>query len=183
MVWATDGADIDYRYRLQIHNILEGIPKAHRLLGSDHDAWMSTAKAICTDTFPKLISRQFTIASTTYHIVAWQRAQGRFMATLPGFIVTDAPISVDGDMSTNDTVVILANGAAGGDIIEEGASTYEVLKVTVASFAEDLAKLVVRDGEGATKFVTRYCTPLNLIEEIVATLYAWARDVPGQDRT
>ena len=57
-------------------------------------------------------------------------------------------------MSTNDTVAILANGAAGGDIIEEGASTYETLKATVTSFAEDLAKLVVRDGEGATKFVT-----------------------------
>ena len=83
------------------------------------------------------------------------------MATLPGFIVTDAPISVDGDMSTNDTVAILANGAVGGDIIEEGASTYEVLKATVASFAKDLAKLVVRDGEGATKFVIRYTVKPN----------------------
>ena len=64
-------------------------------------------------------------------------------------------------MSTNDTVAILANGAVGGDIIEEGASTYEALKVTVASFAEDLAKLVVRDGEGATKFVTRYTVKPN----------------------
>ena len=96
------------------------------------------------------------------------------MATLLGFIATDAPvqpmalksilsyaadrsfnsISVDGDMSTNDTVAILANGAAGGGIIEEGSSAYEVLKTTVTRFAEDLAKLVVRDGEGATKFVT-----------------------------
>ena len=139
---------------------------------------MSAAKAICTtDTFPKLISRQFTIASTTYHIAGMAKGAGMIhpnMATLLGFIVTDAPvqptalksilsyaadrsfnsISVDGDMSTNDTVAILANGAAGGDIIEEGSSTYETLKATVTSFAEDLAKLVVRDGEGATKFVT-----------------------------
>ena len=90
MVWATDGADIDYRYRLQIHNILKGIPKAHRLLGSDHVAWMSTAKAMCTtDTFPKLISRQFTIASTTYHIAGMAKGAGTIhpnMATLPGFI-------------------------------------------------------------------------------------------------
>ena len=136
------------------------------------------AKAICTtDTFPKLISQKFTIDSTTYHIAGMAKGAGMIhpnMATLLGFIVTDASvqptalksilsyavdrsfnsISVDGDTSTNDTVAILANGAAGGGIIEEGSSTYEVLKAAVTRFAEDLAKLVVRDGEGATKFVT-----------------------------
>lgn len=106
-------------------------------------------------------------ASTTLH------------ATLLGAILTDAPvsprslqnaltyaversfnsISVDGDMSTNDTVVVLANGAAappGTEEIDEAVDPegYEVFKNELTAFAVDLAKLVVRDGEGATKFVT-----------------------------
>lgn len=103
-------------------------------------------------------------------------------ATLLGCILTDAAvsprslqsaltyavdrsfnsISVDGDMSTNDTIVILANGAAapldGGKVTEIDYETdkegYEVFQQALTEFAIDLAKLVVRDGEGATKFVT-----------------------------
>ncbi|KAF8069042.1 hypothetical protein FPV67DRAFT_1415086 [Lyophyllum atratum] len=103
-------------------------------------------------------------------------------ATLLGCILTDAAvsprslqsaltyaversfnsISVDGDMSTNDTIVVLANGAAPGlegrevrEIDEEtDGEGYEVFKRELTAFAVDLAKLVVRDGEGATKFVT-----------------------------
>lgn len=67
-------------------------------------------------------------------------------------------ISVDGDMSTNDTILVLANGAAaeGAQEIDEKANpeAYEVFKQELTNFAIDLAKLVVRDGEGATKFVT-----------------------------
>lgn len=97
------------------------------------------------------------------------------MATLLGMITTDAPvtpsllpdlltaavdksfnsISIDGDTSTNDTVVVLANGAAGGqEIISKESEDYRVFSETLTTFASDLAKLVVRDGEGATKFVT-----------------------------
>lgn len=96
------------------------------------------------------------------------------MATLLGVICTDAPIrdralqsllvnavtgsfnaiSVDGDTSTNDTVAILANGAAGGPEISSkvGQRGREMQKV-LTSFAQKLSELVVRDGEGATKFV------------------------------
>ena len=65
-------------------------------------------------------------------------------------------ISVDGDMSTNDTICVLANGAAAPDglVLEEGMQEYEIFKEELTVFAADLAKLVVRDGEGATKFVT-----------------------------
>jgi glutamate N-acetyltransferase / amino-acid N-acetyltransferase len=67
-------------------------------------------------------------------------------------------ISVDGDMSTNDTILVLANGAAASndpEIDEERDSeAYETFKHELTSFAVELAKLVVRDGEGATKFVT-----------------------------
>jgi len=65
-------------------------------------------------------------------------------------------ISVDGDMSTNDTICVLANGAAASDglVLDEDSHEYEIFKEELTSFAADLAKLVVRDGEGATKFVT-----------------------------
>ena len=97
------------------------------------------------------------------------------MATLLGIIATDAPIapsalpsllttaadlsfnsiSIDGDTSTNDTVALLANGAAGGkEITSKSSEDYAAFKDILSTFAADLAKLVVRDGEGATKFVT-----------------------------
>lgn len=97
------------------------------------------------------------------------------MATLLGMIATDAPIaprllpsllthavnksfnsiSIDGDTSTNDTIALLANGAAGGEqVASEFSEDFSVLQKTLSDFATDLAKLVVRDGEGATKFVT-----------------------------
>ena len=109
-------------------------------------------------------------------------------ATLLGCILTDAAvsprslqsaltyaversfnsISVDGDMSTNDTIIVLANGAAAAapsgsseeaaavvEIDEENdRASYEIFKEELTAFAVDLAKLVVRDGEGATKFIT-----------------------------
>ena len=97
------------------------------------------------------------------------------MATLLGMIATDAPIapallpslltnavdrsfnsiSIDGDTSTNDTVAILANGAAGGrEVTSSSSEDYTAFQEILTNFAIDLAKLVVRDGEGATKFVT-----------------------------
>ncbi|GMF90274.1 unnamed protein product [Aspergillus oryzae] len=97
------------------------------------------------------------------------------MATLLGVLCTDAPIepsalqsllkhsvnrsfnsiSVDGDTSTNDTIAILANGAAGGAPISSSSSDdYAAMQDILTSFAQSLSQLVVRDGEGATKFVT-----------------------------
>jgi len=97
------------------------------------------------------------------------------MATLLGIICTDAPIasgplstmlsaavdksfnsiSIDGDTSTNDTVALLANGAAGGTRITDADSPgFAEMQQTLTDFARDLSQLVVRDGEGATKFVT-----------------------------
>lgn len=97
------------------------------------------------------------------------------MATLLGVIATDAPISpavispllkhaadrsfnsitIDGDTSTNDTVALLANGAAGGqEIVSQDSADFKAFQDVVTDFATDLAKLIVRDGEGATKFVT-----------------------------
>jgi glutamate N-acetyltransferase/amino-acid N-acetyltransferase len=97
------------------------------------------------------------------------------LATLLGMIATDVPvaptllpnlltnavdrsfnsISIDGDTSTNDTVAVLANGAAGGqELMSASSEDYAAFQDILTRFTIDLAKLVVRDGEGATKFVT-----------------------------
>lgn len=107
------------------------------------------------------------------------------MATLLGMIATDAPISpellptlltsavdssfnsisIDGDTSTNDTVALFANGAAGGKEIAYASSPdYKEFEAVLTEFATDLAKLVVRDGEGATKFVTIRVTESATVE-------------------
>ncbi len=165
--------------RLPLDAIVKGIPKVFKQRADTHAAWLDTAKAFCTtDTFPKLMSQEFSFSGRpTYRIAGIAKGAGMIhpdMATLLGFMATDAPvspaalksilqyaiersfnaISVDGDMSTNDTVALLANGAAGGAIIEESHQDYLLLRNIVTNFATDLAKLVVRDGEGATKFVT-----------------------------
>lgn len=98
------------------------------------------------------------------------------MATLLGVLCTDAAvepaalqsilkhavsrsfnsISIDGDTSTNDTIAVLANGAAGGNVVpaSEASEDYQALQTVMTDFAQELSQLVVRDGEGATKFVT-----------------------------
>jgi len=167
--------------RLPIAKITSKIPTAYSNLGDTHDHWLSTARAICTtDTFPKLLSRAFTLPGSQqeYHIAGMTKGAGMIhpnMATLLGVICTDAPvsaeplqaaltsaitksfnsISIDGDTSTNDTVCILANGAAGGSPITSTSSEdFAAFQMVLTDFSIDLAKLVVRDGEGATKFIT-----------------------------
>lgn len=168
--------------RLPIDRILPGIPKAYKELGGTHAHWMRAAKAICTtDTFPKLLSRTFSLPSAPgieYHIAGMTKGAGMIhpnMATLLGIICTDAPvapsllhgllttavnksfnsISIDGDTSTNDTVALLANGAAGGTEISDASSAgYAEFQTALSNFATELSQLVVRDGEGATKFIT-----------------------------
>ena len=158
-------------------------------LGAGFLAWERFARAfMTTDTFPKLRARTFALGGRTYRLAGVDKGAGMIHpnmaphATLLGCIATDAAvsprslqsalahavdrsfnsISVDGDMSTNDTIVAFANGAAAGgegaaveEIDEErDRAGYEAFRDELTSFAQDLAQLVVRDGEGATKFVT-----------------------------
>lgn len=165
---------------LKMDKILPSLPKLYaEELGSTHEHWLTCAKGIMTtDTFPKLVSKQIEINGFKYTIAGLSKGAGMIcpnMATLLGFFVTDAPIeqkalqsilshavnrsfnciSVDGDMSTNDTITALANGAAGGELItEQTVESYEAIKEAITDFAQTLSQLVVRDGEGATKFVT-----------------------------
>ena len=136
------------------------------------------AKAIMTtDTFPKMESRQGTADGKPYTIAGVAKGAGMIMpnmATMLAFIVTDAAvelewleqvfsatcdvsfnaITVDGDTSTNDMALILANGVAGNEPLgahSEGAAEFiDLLNEVLMS----LAQQIVRDGEGATKFVT-----------------------------
>lgn len=169
-------------FRLPIQKIVDYIPVAYHESGDSHKHWLNCAKAICTtDTFPKLMSRSFELPSSPgveYRIAGMTKGAGMLapnMATLLTILATDAPIApkimpsvvkfaadrsfnaitVDGDTSTNDTMALLANGAAGGkEVAEEGSPDYEAFKDILTEFSADLAKYIVRDGEGATKFVT-----------------------------
>ncbi|KAL6807037.1 arginine biosynthesis protein ArgJ [Trichoderma sp. SZMC 28013] len=168
--------------RLPIQKIVDHIPMAYHQAGDSHRHWLDCAKAICTtDTFPKLISRTFELPSSPgveYRIAGMTKGAGMMapnLATMLTILATDAPIApglmnpllkysvdrsfnaltIDGDTSTNDTVALLANGAAGGnEVSSEQSADYEALKNLVTEFSAELAKYLVRDGEGATKFVT-----------------------------
>ena len=173
--------------RLPIKKILAKIPTAYKNLDNTHDAWLATAKAICTtDTFPKLLSITFTLPGkhhegAEYRLAGMTKGAGMIhpnMATLLGILCTDAPIhakalkplltsaanssfnsiSIDGDTSTNDTLAIMANGAASltsdtPAIDNVHSEDYVAMEKVLTDFTQQLSQLVVRDGEGATKFV------------------------------
>ncbi|KAL7791407.1 arginine biosynthesis protein ArgJ [Trichoderma ceciliae] len=168
--------------RLPIQKIVDHIPMAYHQAGASHRHWLDCAKAICTtDTFPKLMSRSFELPSSPgveYRIAGMTKGAGMMapnLATMLTILATDAPIApglmnpllkysvdrsfnaltIDGDTSTNDTVALVANGAAGGkEISSERSADYEAFQHLLTDFSAELAKYLVRDGEGATKFVT-----------------------------
>jgi glutamate N-acetyltransferase / amino-acid N-acetyltransferase len=153
--------------------ILKALPTVLRKLSTDR--FMDVAHAIMTtDTVPKTSSREIAIRNRTVRIAGMTKGAGMIqphMATTLGFIVTDAQIepaalkdllhhgversynriSIDGDTSTNDTVVVLANGASGAQPTE---SEREVFGEALTGVLEDLARQIARDGEGARKLIT-----------------------------
>ncbi|KAK5962619.1 glutamate N-acetyltransferase PWA37_005058 [Arxiozyma heterogenica] len=167
--------------RLQMNKITDGINTMfnENRFNNDFQSWLNIAKSICTtDTFPKLVTSKFTLPDgKEYTLTGMTKGAGMIcpnMATLLGYIVTDLPIeskalqkmlkyatdrsfnciSVDGDMSTNDTICMIANGAVDTEEITEQSDAYQKVQEQVTGFAQKLAQLVVRDGEGSTKFVT-----------------------------
>lgn len=175
--------------QLPIDKIEKGIRTAYEKLSSQHqDGWMQCAEAfMTTDTFPKLRSGRFELQGKQFTVAGIAKGAGMIhpnMATLLGFMVTDAQvepellkkalkyatdrsfnsISVDGDMSTNDTIAVLANGASGVKITKEDED-YEMFRNKLTDFAAELAQLIVRDGEGATKFVTIHVKGAKSFEE------------------
>ncbi|KXS22361.1 Arginine biosynthesis bifunctional protein ArgJ beta chain [Gonapodya prolifera JEL478] len=167
---------------LDMSKMRAGIQSVASQLAEGHDAWMKAAMGIMTtDTFPKLRSGEFVLPSgKRYRMAGMCKGAGMIhpnMATMLSTVYTDLPIvpsllrsavrsaadwsfnaiSIDGDTSTNDTFAVLANGAAAtGEnwgVQEEGAD-YSAFRDQLTEFSAEMAKLVVRDGEGATKFVT-----------------------------
>jgi glutamate N-acetyltransferase / amino-acid N-acetyltransferase len=157
--------------RLPMDKIAAGIQQAAGQLSPD--GWDAAAHAIMTtDTRPKTAFREAGGA----RIFGMCKGAGMIhpnMATMLATVVTDATIepvllaellsqavdvsfnciSVVGDMSTNDTVLLLANGAAGSKL-EAGSSQLSAFASALTSLCTDLAQQIVRDGEGATKFIT-----------------------------
>jgi glutamate N-acetyltransferase/amino-acid N-acetyltransferase len=162
---------------LPVQRIVDGLPTALADLAQDH--WSQAATAIMTtDTLPKAVSRQIQIDGVTVTITGISKGAGMIrpnMATMLGFIATDAcispalidglaldlaqasfnRISIDGDTSTNDSFVVMASCKALHAPIDSWASSHgQELKQVLTDVARWLAQAIVRDGEGATKFIT-----------------------------
>ncbi|NDC60625.1 MAG: bifunctional glutamate N-acetyltransferase/amino-acid acetyltransferase ArgJ [Betaproteobacteria bacterium] len=162
---------------LPYQRIVDGLPKA--LAASGDDNWVHAAQAIMTtDTLPKAVSHQLEIDGHTVTITGISKGAGMIrpnMATMLGFLATDAAISpalmnplaseladssfnrisIDGDMSTNDSFVVMATGQSGMSTVTSWESASSLaLKAALADVARLLAQAIVRDGEGATKFIT-----------------------------
>ncbi len=161
---------------LPVDKIQAGLQLAPAALSGEGGA--DAARAIMTtDTVPKECAVRVVIGGQTIHVGGMAKGSGMIapnMATMLGFLTTDAKvsqaalqaclrrvvaqsfnrISVDGDTSTNDTVLLLANGAAGGELLDALHPEWPVFEAAVAHVADVLSRAIVKDGEGATRFIT-----------------------------
>ncbi|HAT38919.1 bifunctional glutamate N-acetyltransferase/amino-acid acetyltransferase ArgJ [Polynucleobacter necessarius] len=161
---------------LPIEKIISALPKAIANLGEDH--WFDAAEAIMTtDTQPKATSMTVQAVEGSVTITGICKGAGMIhpnMATMLGFIATDAEfapgllgkltqevadlsfnaITIDGDTSTNDSFIIMATGQSPVQIKSVNDPNYGILRDAFISLARKLAQMIVRDGEGATKFMT-----------------------------
>ena len=162
---------------LPIERIRAGLPAAVADLKADN-WWVAAHAIMTTDTVAKAVSKQIRLQSKTITITGIAKGAGMIrpnMATMLGFIACDATIrqpmlqtltkyaadrsfnriTVDGDTSTNDSFIVMATGVAGNTEIDEATSAdYIALRDRITDVAMQLAQAIVRDGEGATKFIT-----------------------------
>ncbi|HET6498918.1 MAG TPA: bifunctional glutamate N-acetyltransferase/amino-acid acetyltransferase ArgJ [Coriobacteriia bacterium] len=162
---------------LPMNAVREGIVAAVASRGSTTGHAAAAAAAIMTtDTFAKEAAYSGTVEGITYTVGGMAKGSGMIhpdMATMLAFVTTDAPltsracaevlaratastfnrITVDGDTSTNDTCALMASGAAGGGPIDVDDPRLSALADAVTLVCADLARMIVRDGEGATKLV------------------------------
>ena len=160
---------------LPMDAVKAGIVSASGALSADHG--VDAAKSIMTtDTRPKMAQKEIELGGRTVRIGGMCKGSGMIhpnMATMLAYITTDAAVepglmaklvkpvadrsfnqvTVDGDSSTNDTFLILANGAAGNAPIVSGTAEAEALKAAILDIARKLAQAIARDGEGATKMI------------------------------
>lgn len=165
--------------QLPMDQLLPGIARAARSLGDDDESGRAAARAIMTtDTRPKEVTLRTAVDGIPVTIAGICKGAGMIhpnMATLLALVCTDAAIdaevldialrhaversfncmTIDGDTSTNDTLLVLANGQARNRPLEAiDTPAFEEFQEALTAVCVELAKLVARDGEGATKFVT-----------------------------
>jgi len=158
---------------LPVDRVVAGLPAAIADLREDN--WFAAAEAIMTtDTVPKAFSTKVRLSGGTAVVTGIAKGAGMIrpdLATMLGFVATDARISsnalkrmvkavadrsfncvtVDGDTSTNDSFVLIASGVG---VEVKNAKDKKILEQAVLEISQSLAQAIIRDGEGATKFVT-----------------------------
>lgn len=161
---------------LPVERIKAGLPAALADLKADN--WHAAAHAIMTtDTVAKAASRRVQVAGKTVTITGVSKGAGMIkpnMATMLGFLATDAGIAqplldqlvkeaadasfncitVDGDTSTNDSYVMIASGQSGAHFGSASDAGWAEVRAAIIAVSVELAQAIVRDGEGATKFIT-----------------------------
>ncbi|OGA85307.1 MAG: bifunctional ornithine acetyltransferase/N-acetylglutamate synthase [Burkholderiales bacterium RIFCSPHIGHO2_01_FULL_63_240] len=162
---------------LPVDRIEAGLPAA--IADAKADNWAVAAEGIMTtDTLPKAFSKQFTLGGQTVTITGISKGAGMIkpnMATMLGFLATDANvapallqglvtdaanasfnrITIDGDTSTNDSFVLIATRkAAHAEITDVNSADGQALRAALIEVSQKLAQAIVRDGEGATKFIS-----------------------------
>jgi len=161
---------------LPVDKVIAGLPAAIANLKDDN--WLNAAEAIMTtDIVAKGTSRTLLLGGKQVTITGISKGSGMIhpnMATMLGYIATDAAVSqsalesiiqhavnksfncitVDGDTSTNDSLILIATNQADNAQITESSADFIVLRDALTDVAIELAQAIVRDGEGATKFMT-----------------------------
>ena len=162
---------------LPVEKINKVLPQLVKNLSED--CWVNVAKSIMTtDTIPKAVSSQISIANSTVRITGIAKGSGMIkpdMATMLSFVATDANITkdaldkirdhalfksfnritIDGDTSTNDSFLLISTCAIDAPIIDKKDSKeFKILENEIIKVCRELAQAIVRDGEGATKFIS-----------------------------
>lgn len=173
---------------LAVEKIVDAMPRLAASFG--HTSWEDVALGIMTtDTRPKGASREFTFEGKSYSIAGVSKGAGMIkpnMATMLGFIATDLNvgsdflqvllkeitdqsfnrITIDSDTSTNDSCILIATGKAGNEVLQDRNSELaQVFIAELTSIMQELAHAIVRDGEGATKFVEIKVSQAACVEE------------------
>ncbi|MBY0572975.1 MAG: bifunctional glutamate N-acetyltransferase/amino-acid acetyltransferase ArgJ [Undibacterium sp.] len=181
---------------LPVDKLIAGLPAA--IASLDENNWFAAAEAIMTtDTQPKAASSTVVINGVTVTMTGISKGAGMIkpnMATMLGYLALDAKVSqaaldhlvkqtadvsfncitIDGDTSTNDSFVLMATGTSSLEINEIDTPEYLELAVAVKALAQKLAHMIIRDGEGATKFISIVVEQGNSVEECRKVAYSIA---------
>lgn len=161
---------------LPFESVISNIPRLVKEL-SPHGIDHFSRAIMTTDTFPKVVQKKMSLSGKEITLCGIAKGAGMIMprmATLLSYTLTDAAvtpdflegafreavdasfnaITIDGETSTNDTALILANGQSGNPVLSGGAAECDEFKAVLRSLLKDLARLILKDAEGSTKLVT-----------------------------